>query len=140
MNFLEGELGGDGEAIWFTGGVGRLLLPPQPTGCLRTCDKRTVILGIRPQHVRLLTPGSSSGPDNPGSPSQTPTGSARHEDGSFAVVPDMPVTLVEPLGDSIQVHSLTNTGEPVVARVPRGFTASPGERINLAIDIFGNLG
>jgi hypothetical protein len=45
------------------------------------------------------------------------------------------VSVVEPLGDSMDVHATTSAGRPVVARVPAQPGVAPGAPARVALDM-----
>jgi multiple sugar transport system ATP-binding protein len=135
MNFLEGTLERDGEGTCFTGGVGRLVLPDQLATSVRECHGRSVVLGIRPEHVHLPASDAPASADRLESRRHRSSHSPPDDRGSFANAANLTVGTVEPLGDSIHVHLQTDAGESIVARVPPSVTVSPGRRGDLAMDL-----
>ncbi len=107
MNFLEGTAVCDGERLWFDGGAWRLAAPRE---ALASRVGRRVVLGIRPEAIRIRPPGAPL------------SGVVRAE-----------VALLEPLGDRTDVH-LDLEGHPrLIARVESRAAPSPGASVSLDI-------
>ena len=108
-NFINGQLAGE-EFVEDTDDRGgtpiRIRVPAAPT--LRARSGQQIVLGIRPQALR---PAS-------GAP------------GSFEVR----VNVVEPLGDTIDIHGATNAGSPVVARIPATHAVAAGQPARFTLD------
>ncbi len=137
MNFLAGRLEGDGSAIAFAGDFGRVELTRE---IVRSCIAhagRAIVLGIRPENVRLE---AADGPFLKGG----------LDDGSenLAHLGEMTVRVVEPLGDSVNVRVVGPASEALVARVsctlPDGHVSadgrisvplSPGRRVRVLLDM-----
>ena len=124
MNFLQGQLKGEGESVWFFGAVGRLEFSSQAATVLRAYRGQAVVLGIRPEHLWLgeAVAGSAS----PGLEEPPP---------GYAPVAEVSVRVVEPLGDSINVHLVASGGETIVARVPPNLNVSPGYSVRPFLDV-----
>ncbi len=135
MNFLEGTLERDGEETWFTGGVGRLVLPDQLATSVRECHGRAVVLGIRPEHVHLPAGDAAGRADRLESRSDGLSHSLPDSGEPFATAANLTVGIVEALGNSIHVHLETDAGESIIARVPPSVSISPGRRVDLAMDL-----
>lgn len=114
MNFLEGKIENAGSLPVFVepgAGPQRLELPPHWTSRLASHAGKDVVLGIRPQGLEL-----------PGGP-----------------LTDRPrlrgtITLVEPLGDQMDLTIGTASGRRVVARVSAA-SARVGDSVELAVDM-----
>ncbi len=124
MNLLEGRLEGEGESVCFAGSVGRLEVSPEAATGLRAHRGQVVVLGIRPEHLRLS--GTDAGLAVAGL-GDLPRG--------YTPIAEMSVRIVEPLGDSINVHLVAPGGESFVARVSPNVTVSPGHRVRPFLDI-----
>ncbi|MGB2985716.1 MAG: sn-glycerol-3-phosphate ABC transporter ATP-binding protein UgpC [Phycisphaerae bacterium] len=122
MNFLPGRLEGDGEAVFFTGRIGRLAIPPELAKTLKPHRGEAVALGIRPEHFRLAGAGGMPAWGGAIDPCQ-----------ELDTVGEMVVRDVEPLGESTNVHLEVPTGDSVVARVSPTVTISPGQRVKLLV-------
>jgi multiple sugar transport system ATP-binding protein len=101
MNLLKGRTGGNGRALFE--GAGGLSVPLAPTAAGNGTEP--VVLGIRPEHLRLSDDGF-----------------------------DVTVSVVEPTGSEIQVIGRTPGGEDVVANFRERHAFTPGETIRLAAD------
>ena len=70
MNFLEGRLEDEGDAMSFASSVGRLPLPAKMAAALKPHRGASVVLGIRSEHLRLDGGGAGlveeAQPDHPG--------------------------------------------------------------------------
>lgn len=100
MNFLEGTIAQDGGALWFVEGSAdadgrpyRVRLPGARSQALATHAGKPIVMGLRPQMLREVT---------------APTPSAWR----------LPVRVVEPLGDAMDVSCSTPKHAHLVARVP----------------------
>ncbi len=113
MNFFEGQLECNGPSICFVGQLGCLPLPQTMSANLRTYGGQKVVLGIRPQHVRIHPPSAQA--------------SGFRCDGV--------VQRLEPLGDCVNIHMDTSGGEALVARVPATTIVSVNERLSIEMDL-----
>jgi len=94
MNFLDGQLRGEGGGVSFAGGGIRLPLVPEMAQLLAGRVGQAVTLGIRPEALQL------------------------HANGSSQVVPlQVKVSVVEPLGSHMDIISTTTAEARLVARV-----------------------
>jgi multiple sugar transport system ATP-binding protein len=124
MNLLEGRLEEAGETVCFCGPAGRFEWPPATGKGLKAhCDKG-VVLGIRPEDVRL----DHSAPVEPGG------GVSKRQEGC-ATVGEMSVGLVEPMGDTTVVHLAAERGENLIARVPPTLMLRSGQRVRPVLDL-----
>lgn len=146
MNFLQGRLDGDGEAVFFAGGLGHVEIPPQVAGSLKAHRGRNVVLGIRPENVALEAPDGVLAEGCPTfskvwAQSVNGNRAAAHDtkcegpEHPFRAAGQMSVRVVEPLGDSTNVHLVVSSGESLVARVPPAVTISPGQKVRLLLDM-----
>jgi len=118
MNFFDGRLECDGADICFIGRIGRVNLSPPMSVNLRTYGGQSVVLGMRPQHVRIQSPTSKdAGHQEVGRPVE---GVVRH---------------IEPLGDCTDVHMQTSGGESLVARVSPMTSVSAGQSVCVGLDV-----
>jgi multiple sugar transport system ATP-binding protein len=124
MNFLVGRLEDEGDAMSFASSAGRLPLPAKMAAALKPHCGTSVVLGIRSEHLRLDGGGSGlveeAEPDRPG---------------RRAALADVLVRVVEPLGDSINVHLLTSADDALVARVPPNVAVSPERKVKVLVDM-----
>jgi len=124
MNFLEGSLVCNAGAVYFAGAIGRLRLPDCLAKGLDGRGEREVVLGIRPENIRLADPTRDADDQ----------GSIRQEDGCVTVA-NLPVHAVEPLGDSSRIHLRTPAGESIVARVPPTVHLSPDQSVDASLNL-----
>jgi multiple sugar transport system ATP-binding protein len=124
MNFLEGRLEGDAGGVVFTGTAGRLKIPPEIAGNLKSHLGNAVALGLRPEHLSLT-----------GADGMSPPSGAFDRRRATTEIAEMKVHVVEPLGESMNVHLVAPTGDIVVARVPPTSCMSPGQRVKLLADL-----
>jgi len=120
MNLLEGTLARDGDAIVFVEGSSeaggkpyRLAFPGGRSAALSGAVGRPVVLGLRPQMLRL------AGAESP-------------------TTVRAPISVVEPLGDLIDVFCSTPKHARLVARVNAGdatATLRPGGEVLLEVDM-----
>lgn len=124
MNFLDGRLEGTGESLAFVSRAGRLTLPRERTEQLAQHLGRAVVLGIRPEHVSIV--GSDRGRDDTDATSPASPG---------AVLSDLLVRVVEPLGDRVHVHFASAQGDRMVGTVPSTTVIEPGLRVDIRCDM-----
>jgi multiple sugar transport system ATP-binding protein len=89
-----------------------LTLPPDRIGKLDKFVGKTVMAGVRPEHLMLKN-------------GVVPEGDATMR---------LPVNLVEPLGSETLVHMLAPGGEMIVARIEPSADVRAGDRIELLVD------
>ena len=119
MNFLGGRLEQDGAAVRFSGATCRLLLSERTASAVGPHHGEPVVLGIRPQHIHVDATATQRAPNGNIPP-----------DGFQASV-----TVVEPLGDSMNVHLVLKSGETMVARVPPTSALSAGKSAVVRVDV-----
>ena len=123
MNFLDGRIEGDGDRLCFSGPPGRFTLPVELGRALKPYHGQAVILGVRPEHIRLDQAEMQSADPQPVDPRcLTPSIQAS-------------IAVVEPLGDSINVHLAAPGGEKIVARVSPTVSVAPGQSVNATVDM-----
>ena len=131
MNFLQGHLDRAGAGAWvFIGAGGQVPLPQSLATRIHEdhlCESRSVVLGIRPEHLVVRQSG-----DPPGSSRWQPIDRGPSADAATAVLP-MTVVSIEPLGDRTHVHLSTSTGERLVARMPPSETPTPQSKVDVHI-------
>ena len=115
MNFVEGALRGEGDIVWFDGGGVRLKLLPETVAMVAHRVGTDVVLGLRPETVRL-NPEQGHGQD-PG-----------HRI-------DVTISVVEPLGSSMDLYGETKDGATVIARVPADSAISADSKATLHLDM-----
>ncbi|HCD32784.1 MAG TPA: glycerol-3-phosphate ABC transporter ATP-binding protein, partial [Phycisphaerales bacterium] len=98
MNFIEGKLTQDGDAVFFEGEGLALRLTDEVAGRVMGSVGKEVVMGMRPESMRLRQePGYGQGP------SQT-----------F----EAKVGVVEPLGKEMDLYLETSKGKRIVSRIP----------------------
>ncbi len=124
MNFLEGRLQADGKALAFVRqGDVRLTLDAQVAPGCQAHTGREVVLGIRPEHMRLTD-----------TETETVKGNTSSSNGEGENVMKLAVTVVEPLGDRVRVHGVTSAGQSLVAQIPATASISPGQCRRFKVD------
>ncbi|HWA74451.1 MAG TPA: sn-glycerol-3-phosphate ABC transporter ATP-binding protein UgpC [Polyangiaceae bacterium] len=114
MNFITGTLREQAQRLWFDEGGVKLAVPDWAAPQLRESIGREVVLGVRPeafaprQHARF----------------------AVSDDNSFS----LDVTLVQPLGDRMNLYLATERHPHLVALVDAIGGVSAGQRIPMAVD------
>jgi multiple sugar transport system ATP-binding protein len=119
MNFLNGSLSRVDQSIWFAeaGGSGiRLRLPGEKGERVASHAGRDAVLGLRPQALTECQ------------------GAVRARDGESLT---LTVTVVEPLGDQMDVFGTTPAGAPLVARVTAREGVSPGRPATFNLEPHG---
>lgn len=111
MNFLQATRD-DGRWRLTAGGYWRRDREPSSEAA-----RVAVELAFRPEHVRLQGDGG------------TP---ARVNDGALCFSGS--VSVVEPLGETMNVHIMLSSGESVIARVPPVTPVSPGSAVTAIVD------
>ena len=120
MNFLHGTMARDGTATTFESPLGKLILPERVVAH----GEGSVVLGIRPQDVRIT--GPTDGPTRTGLPSSP---------ANWAVLAEMSVHMVEPLGGSTDVHLTGSRGDRIVARLRGTTKLSLADRVEVQVDV-----
>ena len=110
MNFLSGRVIREGARLVFDEGDNRLAISPKHQARLERFAGQPVTLGIRPESMRLAT-----------EPSQTGL--------------NVQVSVVEPLGDRIDVCTGTFRHGHIVCRVDAHTRASEGQSVMLQVDM-----
>jgi multiple sugar transport system ATP-binding protein len=110
MNFAEVTLSNSGEGLWAEAAGLRIRIPPARTEALRRRTGETVVLGVRPEALRL-----ANGTDL--------------ADYAF----DCTVEVVEPLGNEILLDVRAGS-HPMVARVDPATRVKVHESVRLALD------
>lgn len=111
MNFLEGRLLRNGAGLYFDDGESRLRLAPDMAQRLAGRVDRPVVLGIRPECLRV--------------------GGGEAEGARL----DVRIGLVEPLGDRVDLHCGTGRHPRIVCRTDPRCPAKEGERVSLRVDM-----
>jgi multiple sugar transport system ATP-binding protein len=114
MNFLTGRLVEQEQNLYFDEGSFRLLVPAWAAGQLRASLGKDVVLGVRPEAIA------------PRSQARFPVG----EDNTFS----LEVTLVQPLGDKMNLYLATERHPHLVALVDAFGGVSAGDKLPMAVD------
>ncbi|MFB3892637.1 MAG: ABC transporter ATP-binding protein [Phycisphaerae bacterium] len=114
MNFLQGRLVGDGGGVFFDEGSARIRLPEDKGKAVADHAGKDVWLGVRPEAMGTSPIGRFGGQDN-----------------------QLQVTLsvVEPLGEKMDLFATTPRHPHVVARVDAQRDLKPGQTITLHLDM-----
>ena len=111
MNFLTGKVSrGSGGLGFETGGLG-LRVDPGAAGALSPYAGRPAIFGIRPEDIRVLTPGAE-------------------REGSFPAR----IEVIEPMGSEMFIHFASAAG-PFLARVPPREKIAAGDELAVAFEM-----
>ncbi len=124
MNFIDGRLEERDQAVRFNTGRHCLPFPPKRAQPLRSHCGRAAVLGVRPQHVRLIAAGE-----------KTPTAGDPDGSAAFGALGELRVDLVEPLGDRIHVYLDGGTTERLVATLSPEVRVSEGDRMEVGLDM-----
>ncbi len=111
MNFLEGRLVQESDKLLFDDGDNRLTLCPQHAQRLASHADRPVIIGIRPEAMHT---SAASGND---------------------AVLKATVSVVEPLGDRMDVHIATPRHPSITCRVDARSGLREGQRVDMHVDM-----
>ena len=114
MNFFEGRLRGEEGVVVFDGGSWRLCLPAERAAAPVEWVGRPVVLGVRPEAMSLRATGPLAGGGN---------------------VLRAVVSVVEPLGEKMDVVAATGDGGRIVARVAAEAGVGVGEEVSLHVDL-----
>jgi multiple sugar transport system ATP-binding protein len=113
MNFLPGRIVAEGGGTLFVDGDTRLRLGAAQSAMLRDWVNREVVLGLRPEGMSLRSEGRFAGTDNALAAS---------------------LSLVEPLGEKMDLQAVTAAGRPIVVRVDAQPGLQPGQSVTLYLD------
>ena len=114
MNFFEGTLVRQDNALWFDGGGEKVRLPQPVSGDLADRVDQPIVLGIRPEAISDEQAGRFAGEDN-----------------SLACV----VNVVEPLGAKMDLYLATEHDSQVIARVDAHGGIEPGSKQRFYLDM-----
>ncbi|KPK80793.1 MAG: glycerol-3-phosphate ABC transporter ATP-binding protein [Phycisphaerae bacterium SM23_33] len=114
MNFLEGTLVADDGRSFFDGGTFRIRLCEEHARALGGRIGQQVVLGIRPEAMGVGTHGRFAGEDN--------------------VLP-VQISVVEPLGEKMDLYVATPKHPSLVARVDAQRDLEAGQQIRLHVDM-----
>jgi multiple sugar transport system ATP-binding protein len=114
MNFFEGRLVGRDGALYFDEGSGQLRLSERMARRVAERVGEEMVLGIRPESLAPSQAGRFPGTDS---------------------VLDVSVTLIEPLGDKMDVYVETPRHKQVVCRVDADQTLTEGMRLPMHVNM-----
>jgi len=107
MNFFEGTISEEGNALWFNEGTGRIAVPPWAYGTMHSKIGLRVVMGVRPQAIRDARIDT------------------RGED-ALSIL-QMRVDVVEFLGDKMDVYVSTAAHPNVIAHIDAHRRLLPNE-------------
>jgi len=113
MNFFEGGVSRAGDRLYFNEGTGQLPIPDWARAELEATIGQKVVLGVRPEAL-------------------SDKAHARFETGDNKLT--MKVTLVQPLGDRMDVYLATDSHPHSVAQVPAHTGLLPGSTLEVFFD------
>lgn len=114
MNFLSGRLVDSDGGLFFEGRSIRLRIPAERAATLAGNAGRDVVLGLRPETLSDRRDGPNAGPE--------------------ATI-DAVVSVVEPLGDRMDVHLETPMGSELVCRLDARRPLREGDRVRMYVDM-----
>ena len=113
MNFLDGVVEADDSGLFFNEGSAKLPIPDPAKSTLVQHVGQPIVLGVRPE---AITDGTH----------------ARFATGGHSL--EMTVTLIQPLGDKIDVHLKTPSHPQIVAQLDSESPVALGERLRFHFD------
>ncbi|MEP6651844.1 MAG: sn-glycerol-3-phosphate ABC transporter ATP-binding protein UgpC [Myxococcales bacterium] len=135
MNFLQGRLVGEGGELFFDEGSGRLPVPgwakAQLAGVARAAGGE-VVLGIRPEALGERDVNGSGGAGAGGAGAV-----AGGRPGLSALT--MQVTLIQPLGDRLNVYLSTPNHDSIIAQVPADAPAGARLRTGASVPVYFDM-
>jgi multiple sugar transport system ATP-binding protein len=114
MNFFEGRIVESDEALYFDEGANRLRLPERLNEILKDRANQEMVLGVRPETLSHRNEGRFAGQDN---------------------TLNVSVTVVEPLGDKMDVYAQTQQHEKIVCRTDADRSLTDGMEISLHVNM-----
>jgi multiple sugar transport system ATP-binding protein len=114
MNFLTGKLFLSDGRVYFDEGACRILLPGRCVSRLAPYDEREVVLGVRPENLSFKDTETWADKGN--------------------ALPAR-VSVVEPLGDRMDVYVTTQTHDKIVCRVDAHTHLREGQETPLYVDV-----
>ncbi len=114
MNFLTGRLAGQDGSVWFDEGSSRIALPDDLGRRVGGHVGREVVLGVRPECISDRDDGGFAGTEN---------------------VLRVKVSVVEPLGDKMDVYFSTPSHDHLVCRVDSHSRVREGQDLAMHLDM-----
>jgi multiple sugar transport system ATP-binding protein len=114
MNFLNGRLFTQNGQLYFDEGTNKIRLPQRLSTKLAGRLGQPVVLGVRPENLSHRSDGPFAGPEN---------------------ALNVKVSVVEPLGDKMDVYVSTDTHEHIVCRVDAHSQIGEGQSFSLRLDM-----
>ncbi|MHC4148324.1 MAG: ABC transporter ATP-binding protein [Planctomycetota bacterium] len=112
MNFLDGTIQYKNDKCYFTSSNNAILLPLRLKNTLANCKDQRVVFGIRPEHVSL----------------QPIMGKAEN-------IITCTVTVVEPLGDRIDVYLKSSPNDGLIAKIAPHSDIRAGQPVSVHINV-----
>jgi multiple sugar transport system ATP-binding protein len=114
MNFLSGRVMGESGRLYFDEGSCRIRLPERLHSHLSAYVGKSMTFGVRPENISDRTDGTFSGPEN-----------------------ELPVkvSVVEPLGDKMDVYIHTPAHDQIVCRVDAHSRIAEGMELTMHLDM-----
>ncbi len=114
MNFMEGKLVTENGSIYFDEGSNQLRLSDEISERVQGYSGQPMVLGVRPENISDRSEGGFAGPEN--------TLSVR-------------VSVVEPLGDKMDVYMSTPTHEHLICRADSHSQIQEGQELSMYLDM-----
>jgi len=114
MNFLDGKLEDDAGRLWFNEGSGRLPVPDWAKEQLQPLVGRELVLGVRPEAI-------------------SDRAHARFDCGENRL--SLKATLVQPLGDKMDVYLASERHRHIVAHIDAFAGIHTGEVVEMFVDM-----
>jgi len=118
MNFLEGQIEMQNSSLTFDCPTGKFSLPKEISIKNDHFSGKSVVMGIRPESIHLLSNEEKSNESPPSDSTLSAT-----------------VNTVEPLGDRTYIHFHTHDGINLIANAQPFVDISPGQNIRVQLDL-----
>jgi len=114
MNFFNGRVIADNGALWFDEGSNRLRMPRRLERALSSRVGQEMVLGVRPECLSVSNEGRFSGQGNR---------------------LDVTISVIEPLGDKMDLHVQTKTHGHVVCRIEANRSLKDGMQLPMYLNL-----
>jgi len=114
MNFFDGRLVAENGALYFDEGANKILLPEPLASRVSGRQGTSVVLGVRPESLSERSEGAYAGTSN---------------------VLNVKVSVVEPLGDKMDVYVATAAHGHVICRIDAHSRIQEGQSLSLHLDM-----